>query len=323
MRGGSASFRPGVAAIVLAALVAVAVVARPWQDGSPGPATPVAPAVPGPVAAAGTAPAASAGGAASARVAGPRVRAPEAVVVDLDTGQVLFAKDPDRERPVASLTKLMTALLVVQHASLQDLVTVSADAAHTDPINVGLQRGERITVRDLLYGLLLWSGNDTAVALAEHVSGSVHAFVTLMNRTAADLGLGGSHFAGPNGLNDHGRSTATDMATLARIVLRDATIAPILATRHHRIAGPPRQVHKLRNLNRVLFTYPGATGVKTGYTRAAGTCVIGSATRDGHSVVAVVLGDRTGDGWRSAYGDTKALLDAGFAFEAAANPAAA
>jgi len=243
----------------------------------------------------------------------PRVRAPSAVLVDLASGRELFDRHPARRRPIASLAKIMTALVVLDHAPLSEVATVSRRATRAAPIDIGLKRGERMTVRDLLYGLLLWSGNDAAVALAEHVGGSVRRFLRMMNDEARALGLGRTRFVSPNGLNDRGYSTARDVAILARFALADRTFASFVATRRHRIPGPRTQVHRLRNLNAMLFRYPGATGVKTGYTRAAGTCVVASASRAGHEMLAVVLGDPSGDGWRAAYRDATRLLDYGFA----------
>jgi len=246
----------------------------------------------------------------------PHVRAPSAILVDLTTGRVLFAKHPDQRRPVASLTKMMTALLVLEHADLAEVVTVSRKAAATDPIVLGLQPGERITVKSLVWGLLLWSGNDAAVALAEHVSGSVTGFLHLMNARAWELGLRDTFFASPNGLDDHGYSTARDLAILARVALRDRFFAAVVRSRFHRIPGPPGQIHRLWNLNEMLVRYPGSIGVKTGYTRGAGNCLVAAAARGGGTLIAVVLGDPPGTHWRFAYGDAGALLDYGFDLEA-------
>jgi D-alanyl-D-alanine carboxypeptidase len=244
------------------------------------------------------------------------VRAPSAILVDLSTGRVLFAKHPHQRRPIASLTKMMTALLVLEHADLADVVTVSRKAAATDPIVLGLQPGERITVKSLLWGLLLRSGNDAAVALAEHVSGSVTGFLRLMNARARELGLGDTFFASSNGLDDDGFSTVQDLEILAREALRDRFFAAVVRSRFHRIPGPPGQIRRLWNLNEMLIRYPGSIGVKTGYTRGAGNCLVAAAVRDGRVLVAVVLGDPPGTHWRFAYGDAGALLDYGFAMEA-------
>jgi len=250
-----------------------------------------------------------------ARPTAPHIAARSAIVVDLRTDRLLFAKHAAQRRPVASLAKIMTAMLVLERSKLSDVERVGKAATQTEAINVGLARGERITVRNLLYGLLLWSGNDTAVALAQHVSGTVRAFVSAMNAKARVLGLSRTEFLSPNGLDDRAYSTAADVAELTRQAMSDPTFARLVGTQRHRIPGPRTQIHRLRNLNRMLFQYPGATGVKTGYTRAAGTCVVTSASRGGLSLLAVVLGDRIGDSWRTAYRDSANLLDYGFALE--------
>jgi D-alanyl-D-alanine carboxypeptidase len=257
-------------------------------------------------------------GAAPVTPAIPVVRAPSAILVDLATDRVLFAKDPRRRLPIASLTKIMTGLLVVERErDLSATVVVSLRAARTDPIDIGLVPNERTTVRALLYGLLLWSGNDAAVALAEHVGGSVPGFLHLMNAKAKKLGLADTYFASTNGLNDHGFSTAADLAALTRAALREATFAQVVATARRTIVGPKAQaVHRLHNLNAMLTTYPGSIGVKTGYTSAAGNCVVEAARRDGRTLIAVVLGDSPSTHWRDAYGDARTLLDYGFASNA-------
>jgi D-alanyl-D-alanine carboxypeptidase (penicillin-binding protein 5/6) len=245
----------------------------------------------------------------------PEIRAAAAVLADLDTGQVLFEKDADTRRPIASLTKIMTALLVIKHASPDGVVTVSTDAAAPQPVpgvsNLGLQPGEQITVGNLLYALLLQSANDAAEALAEHVAGSVEAFVTEMNAEARHLGLQGTYFASPNGLDDNGYSTAGDLVTLTRAAFRHPLFARIVRTQFHEIpsqSGVPRIV---QNRNVLLWLYLGAIGVKTGFTSTAGFCVVGAADRDGIRLVAVVLGEPG-----EPFSDAATLLDYGFtAFE--------
>src|SRR5205814_2290594 len=170
--------------------------------------------------------------------AAPHVRARGAILVDLATDRVLFAKHAGQRRPIASLAKIMTALLVLQRSSLSDVVRVGKAATKTEPINVGLAKGERITVRNLTYGLLLWSGNDTAVALAQHVSGPVRACVSTRNAKAVALGPAHTRFRSPNGLDDRGYSTAADVAELTRDALADPLFATFVATRRHRIPGP-------------------------------------------------------------------------------------
>jgi len=242
----------------------------------------------------------------------PRIKAPTAMVVNLATGRVLYEKHPDQRRPIASIAKIMTALVVLRHSSLDGMVRVTKRATRTDPINLGLKAGERISVRDLLYGLLLRSGNDTAMALAQHVSRTVPKFLALMDRTAHSLGATDTHFASPNGLNDHGYSTVTDVARIAMAAMDDPTFRRIVATRTYHVPGPKHQVHHLKNLNEMLFTYPHATGIKTGYTEAAGNCVVESASRGSLELVVVVLHDDPRTDWRDAYRDASRLLNYGF-----------
>jgi D-alanyl-D-alanine carboxypeptidase (penicillin-binding protein 5/6) len=233
-------------------------------------------------------------------------------VEDLSTGEVLFAKRPRLHRPIASIAKLMTAMLVIEREPLDREVVVSALATRQEPTVIGLRPGERITIASLLYGLLLASGNDAAVALAESVSGRVRAFVRLMNARARSLGLTDTRFASASGLNDQGYSTVRDVATLTRWALASPLIASIVATRRHTISGPKGRPQRLRNLNRMLAGYRGAVGVKTGYTRAAGNCVVAAARLGVHSVLSVALGDDPRTVWRDAYSDSRILLDYGF-----------
>ncbi len=242
----------------------------------------------------------------------PVVRAPTAILMDLGSGRVLFAKQADQRRPIASLAKIMTALLVLQRTHLDDEVVVSRTAAAAPPVDMGLRPGERIRVRSLLYGLLLRSGNDAAVALAELVSGSVAAFVGLMNDQAASLGLRDTRFASPNGLSDLGYSTVRDLAALTRIALADPVFAQLVSSEDHWVPGPRGGLLHLRNLNLLLGAYPGANGVKTGYTRAAGDCVVGVARRGSRALIAIELGDDPNTHWQDAYRDVMRLFDFGF-----------
>jgi D-alanyl-D-alanine carboxypeptidase (penicillin-binding protein 5/6) len=246
----------------------------------------------------------------------PEVRATSAVLADLDSGEILFAKEPDERVPIASLTKIMTALLALERSSPSDVVTVSEEAANPGPIvgisQLGLVPGERITMEQLLYALMLQSANDAALAIAEHVSGTTDAFVEAMNRRAAHLGLVDTRFASPNGLDDDGYSSAADLATLTRAAFAQPLFAQIVGTRYHEVpplpGGTPRMI---QNRNVLLWLYPGATGVKTGFTSAAGFCVVGTAERDGVRLLAVVLGEPG-----EPFSDAAALLNFGFtAFE--------
>jgi D-alanyl-D-alanine carboxypeptidase (penicillin-binding protein 5/6) len=242
----------------------------------------------------------------------PMLSAPSAMLADLDTGQVLFARDADAERPIASLTKIMTALLVLERSTPTDVVTVEPNAviAESDRPGIsalGLETGERISVENLFYALLLQSANDAAVALADHVSGSEARFVKRMNARAESLGMHRTSFRSPNGLDDRGFSTARDLATLTRTAMATEGFAPVVATEFHTIPAPGGGERDIQNRDVLLWLYPGATGVKTGYTSKAGYCVVATAERDGRRLVAVVLG-APGD----AFSDAAALMDYGF-----------
>ena len=204
---------------------------------------------------------------------------------------MLFALRPVDRRPIASITKVMTALLVVERLPPSRLVVVGSDAAETPGSSLGLEVGERISSLDLLYALLLQSSNDAAVALADAVSGSTRAFVRLMNARAANLGLADTHFASPNGLDDRGYSSATDLALLTRTAYQSPLFGRVVDTKARDIpapSGPPRHI---QNRNALLWLYSGAIGVKTGFTSAAGNCLIATAARASGRMIAVVLGE--------------------------------
>lgn len=228
----------------------------------------------------------------------PPLSASEALLADSDTNQVLVAVNPDNPRPMASITKLMTALLALERSGLADRVVISPGALVGES-SMGLQAGEVVTVEDLLWGLLLNSGNDAAMALAEHVAGSVPEFVAMMNARAAELGLTSTRFANPHGMDapEHS-SSAYDLWRLAEAALTHPKFVEIVATQSWTAAG-----HSLWNRNELLGSYPGADGVKTGTTDLAGESLVASATRDGHRAVAVILGSS------DRYADARALLD--------------
>ena len=258
----------------------------------------------------------------------PQLSAASVLLEDLDTGQVLFARDADEERSIASLTKLMTAVIVLRRADPHDVVTVSERASTgvggIGVSELGLEPGERISVEDLLYALLLQSANDAAVALAEHVSGSVEAFVRAMNTEARRLGMRHTRFFSPNGLDDRGYSTAVDVARLMRAAYADPSFRPIDTTKVHEIPSPSGPPRVIQNRNVLLWLYRGSIGGKTGYTAAAGFCVVAAARREGIGLVAVVLG-APGEPFSDAaellnYGyaafDRKRLVEQGQAFDA-------
>lgn len=241
----------------------------------------------------------------------PTLDAASALLVDIETGKTLYALGVSAKRPIASLTKIMTAHLVLGRTSPSELVTVSEEAASGRQVgvsNLGLVAGEQIPVGELLYALLLQSANDAAVALAEHVAGSVEAFVEMMNRAAARLGMTRTAFASPNGLDDAGYSTTRDLARLTRAAYRDEEFARIVATRTHEIPAPDGGTRIIQNRNVLLWLYPGALGVKTGFTTAAGFCIVATAERDGERLLTVILGEGG-----EPFSDAAALLNYGFA----------
>lgn len=242
----------------------------------------------------------------------PSVSAASAVLVDGDDGKVLWSKNPHTRRAIASTTKIVTALVTLEQTELSDVVTASATAEAVgadDPLVTELElvAGEQLTVEELLYGLMLPSANDAAVALAEHIGGSEAGFARLMNETARDLGAIDSHFVTPNGFDrPDAYSTAADLAVLAAAAFENESFTRIVGTRRYEISGPngPRQ---LVNRNELLNTLPGATGVKTGNTRNAGPSLVSSATRGSESRIAVVLGSD------DVFAESAALLEYGFA----------
>jgi len=223
--------------------------------------------------------------------------------MDVDSGRVLYEHNADAKMLIASTTKIMTALVAIREGELSDTVTVSAAAAGTEGSSMYLKAGEKLTLETLLYGLMLCSGNDAAVAIADHVGGSQEGFVKLMNDTARELGMASTSFANPNGLDheDH-YSTARDMAVLARAAMENETLVRIASTRSITIGA--RTMH---NHNKLLSYAEGCIGLKTGYTRAAGRTLVSCVQRGGQRLIAVTLQD--GNDWA----DHQALYDYGFA----------
>lgn len=241
----------------------------------------------------------------------PDLRAPVAVLADLDTGQVLFNEAGNERRPIASITKVMTALLVLERTQPDEVVTVSDEAAGPRVAGIsglGLFPGERIRVHELMYALMLQSANDAAIALAEHVSGTVPAFVELMNARAAELGMTRTRFDSPNGLDETGYSTARDLVRLTRASFGAEGFAEIVSTRFHTVISLDAEPRRVQNRNVLLWLYPGATGVKTGFTSEAGFCLVAAAEREGVRLVSIVLGEPG-----EPFSDAAALLNHGFA----------
>ena len=231
-----------------------------------------------------------------------------AVLIERNTGMVLLCHNENEPLPMASTTKVMTALLALEKGNLDDVVTVGRNAYGVPGTSIYLNLGEHITLRNLLYGLLLASGNDAAVAIAEHIGGSVEAFCAMMTGRAAELGCENTVFVNPNGLPAEGHhTTAYDLALIAREAMKHETFREIVSTRRASIPWEGRSYDRiLNNKNRLLTDYEGATGIKTGYTRAAGRCLVFGARRDGLEVIGVVLNCAN---W---FDEAARLMDLGF-----------
>ena len=235
--------------------------------------------------------------------------AQSAVVMERSSHRVLYAKNADAHLPMASTTKIVTALTVLNHANLDDVVEISPKAVGIEGSSIYLRAGEHLTVRELLYGLMLRSGNDSAVALALHVAGSIEAFAEMMNETARAAGCADSNFVNPHGLHDNDHYTsAHDLGVLTCVALENEDFREIVSTKSVRISNEGMEYDRvLINKNKLLSNFADADGVKTGYTKKAGRCFVGSATRDGMQVVVVVLN------CGPMFEETADMLDSAFA----------
>lgn len=240
----------------------------------------------------------------------PEVPAASAVLIDAKTGEVLYEKNAYHKRPMASTTKIMTALLAAERGNLEDEVTVNPSALGPGSKGgLGLRVGERFKLRELLYAALLPSANDAAVAIADHIGGSVEGFAVMMNERAASIGAHSTHYTNPHGLDDASHySTAYDLAIIAREALKNPTFAEISSTKRWGL-NRSGAIYPIKNYNTLLSTYPGATGGKTGYTNKAGNCLVFSATRGDVSLIGVVLNTRPR---ATLFSQSSALLDYGF-----------
>lgn len=221
----------------------------------------------------------------------PWVLAPSALVMEASTGHVLWSRAPEAHMFPASTTKILTAMLLLQHTKPDDVITAPAGIDTVGEASLHLKPGEKLKARDLALGIMLRSANDACVMAAIHVSGSVEAFVELMNRTAKDLGCNNTHFANPNGLHDPQHYTcATDLATIARAAMKLPAFREIVAQKSAVIErDPPNLDRLLKNHNKELED-PTCFGIKTGWTKPAGKCFVGYVRREGMSVITVVLG---------------------------------
>lgn len=230
------------------------------------------------------------------------ISAQSAIMMDAQTGRVLYEKNADKRSLIASTTKIMTALVVCEQCNVLDRMRIPKEAVGIEGSSMYLKEGEVLTIQELLYGLMLHSGNDAAVALAIYCGGTVEGFAELMNDKAQRLGLSGTHFENPNGLDSPGHySTARDLAVLASYAMENPIFAKTVSTKT--VSAGDRT---LRNHNKLLWRIEGADGVKTGYTKAAGRILVSSAVRQGRRLVAVTI--NAPDDWD----DHAHLLEDGF-----------
>ena len=238
----------------------------------------------------------------------PQISAEAAALIDVSSGRILYEKQADKRMRIASITKIMTAIIAIEHGDLEAKVTVSSQAQGVEGSSIYLKAGEKIPLEHLLYGLMLRSGNDAAVAIAEHIGGSLEGFVYLMNEKAAYLGLERTQFANPHGLDDDEHySTAADFATLTAYAMKNPTFREIASAQVKTVPWPGEEWHrKWYNKNKMLRIYPGADGVKTGFTKRSGRTLVSSATRNGQQLATVTL--NASDDWN----DSMHLLNYGY-----------
>ena len=235
----------------------------------------------------------------------PVIEAEAWVAVDAASGVTLAGFNSDEGRPMASVTKLVTALVVRDHANLDSRIRISQSAADVGEAEIGLVAGEVWSVRDLLAAVMVRSGNDAAYALAEHVGGSIDGFSDLMNAKAAQLGLEDSQFMNPHGLDEEGHYTsAKDLAVIAAAVLEDEVLAQLARTGIVRFKPSPEGTDRIAvNTNKLLNSYPGVVGLKTGYTGLAGRVLVSATKMEGQTIIVVVMGSE------DHFADTAAILD--------------
>lgn len=240
----------------------------------------------------------------------PDIQAPAGILTTAD-GRVLWARSPHARRAMASTTKIMTAVVVLERAQLSDEVTVPKEAAAVAQSPVNLVPGERLSVRQLLEAMLIESANDAAYALAVHVGGSIPGFASLMNAEAAKLHLADTHYVNPHGLDEPGHFTsAADLATLARYAMAIPEFRRIVEQDAVLIPGPRGERRVFRSTDELIGSYPGMEGVKTGFTNGAGYCLVSAARRSNVEVYGVILGTRDD---KARFAQTQRLLDWGFA----------
>jgi D-alanyl-D-alanine carboxypeptidase (penicillin-binding protein 5/6) len=246
----------------------------------------------------------------------PEVKAQGACLMDYETGRVLYEKNMNEPLPMASTTKIMTCIIALESGKLDDIVTASPNAANAPKVRLGLKKGEKHKLHDLLYPLMLISGNDCAVAIAEHIGGSVQGFAEIMNEKAKEIGALDTEFVTPNGLDSgNHHSTAYDMALITRYALKNDEFRKIISTRQITIPleNNDEKSYTVMSKNRLLSEYDGAIGVKTGFTGKAGNCFVGAAERNGLTLISVNLASGWGNaGKQQKWKDAKNMLNYGF-----------
>lgn len=223
----------------------------------------------------------------------PEINSRACVVIDRNTNTVLYGKNENAKRKMASTTKIMTAVIIIENYDLDETIEVSKKAAGTGGSRLGLKAGDKITIRDLLYGLMLCSGNDAAVALAEYAGGNIQGFAELMNKKSNELGLINTHFETPHGLDsDAHYTTAYELALLSNYALDNKTFAQIVGTKNYTVTINGYSKN-LSNTNELLGNLNGVYGIKTGFTNGANRCLVTACKRDNMDIICVVLGADT------------------------------
>lgn len=239
----------------------------------------------------------------------PDISAESAMVIEQNTGRVLYSKNADIRRPMASTTKIMTAIVALENGQMDDQVTVSKKAANIEGSSIWLEENERLSLEELLYGLMLSSGNDAAYAIGEHIGGGdIEYFIEMMNKKARELSAHNTNFTNPHGLdNENHYTTAHDLAKIAAYGMKNEDFRKIVSTKKKSISWSAHEWNRsLNNKNKMLWNYEGANGIKTGYTGKSGKCLVSSANRKGMQLVSVVL--KSNDIWA----DSTNILDYAF-----------
>ncbi|MCR2042647.1 D-alanyl-D-alanine carboxypeptidase family protein [Anaerosalibacter massiliensis] len=235
----------------------------------------------------------------------PVINAESSILIDVKSGRILYTLNPNKKMPMASTTKIMTALVALENGDLDDKIKVEKDFVGIEGSSIYIYEEEKISLRDLLYGLMLRSGNDAAMVIADHIGGDVENFVNLMNDKAKEIGALNTNFTNPHGLEDENHyTTAYDLGLISREALKHETFKEIVSSKSW--TANRDKNNYFYNKNKTLWQYDGGDGVKTGYTKRAGRCLVSSATKNGMQLVSVVLNDRD---W---FNDCYKLLDYGF-----------